>query len=256
MWQTFTQLLSRDMTIFRREYRTKLFDTAFILFTNVVVFAYFLPIFGASASLGPFILVSAITTFGLFDIIGKVSVRLADIEGPQAIAYTLNLPIHPNAVFGYIGLSWSIEPFLISLPLFPVGKILLWNHFSLAAIHYPKMLIMLTAACLFYGFFSLWLVGIMKGMSNLSHLFIRVINPLFMFGAYFYPWQAAYDLSPIIGYLSLLNPLVYINEGMHAAVLGPQGHLPFWFSFGTIWLFTAACALDAIRRLRKRLDCI
>ncbi len=256
MWHTFSQLLNRDMTIFRREYRTKLLDTAFLLFTNVVVFAYFLPLFGATKSLGPFILVSAITTFGLFDIIGKVSVRLADIEGHQAIAYTLNLPIHPNSVFGYIGLAWAIEPYVISLPLFLVGKVLLWNEFSLAAIHYPKMMLMFAAGCLFYGYFSLWLVGLMKGMSSLSHLFIRVINPIFMFGAYFYPWIAAYKLSPIVGYLSLLNPLVYINEGMHSAVLGPEGHLPFWVSFGVIWIFTALCALDATRRLRKRLDCI
>lgn len=256
MIKTFLQLLNRDMTIFRREYPTKLVDTAFLLFTNVVVFAYFLPQFGMAKSYGPFILVGSISIFGLFDVIGKVAVRLADIEGVQAISYILNLPIKPSAVFGYIGLSWAIEPFIISLPLFLLGKLLLWDQFSLAAIHYEKALIMLAAGCLFYGYFSLWLTGMMKGTSSLSQLFIRIINPIFMFGCYWYTWKTAYALNPIVGYLSLLNPLTFISEGMRSAVLGPEGYLPFWACFGAIWIFTAVCALDAIRRLRKRLDCV
>ncbi len=256
MLNTILQLLRRDLLRYKREFFSKLFDTASLLFTNLVVFGYFMGSFGLTSSYGPFMLISAIASFGFFDTIGKVSELISDIEGDRTISYTLTLPIPSWLVFVYIGIYWAINSMLISILLFPIGKLILFDQFDLSKISYFKMILMFITLNLFYGYFSLWITSMLKNISNLGILWVRVINPLIMFGAYFYSWVAVFKVSPVIGYVNLINPLVYAMEGMRAAALGQEGYLPFWISMPVLLLFTLACAWHGMRRLQKRLDCV
>lgn len=250
------QLFKRDFLAFRREFGTRFFDTCCLFFTNVIVFSYFMPDAGLSESYGPFLLIGAISSFGFFDVVGKVSTLISDMEGERTISYTLTLPVHAGTVFSYMGVFWGLSSALLSVLLFPLGKILLYTRFDLAAISYVRLIPMFITINLFFGFFSLWLASMIRGMGGIAGIFMRVINPLFMFGAYFYPWTSSLKLSPLIGYLSLLNPMVYVMEGMRAAALGQAGYLPYWICFIVLWGFIFACGFHATYRLKRRLDCV
>src|SRR5258708_5025254 len=95
----FLQLMQKDLLQFKRIYKEKLLDTGLLFFTNVIVFAYFLPQAGLGHNYGPFIMLGAIASFGLFDVVGHVSELIFDIEGPCAISYTLSMPIPSWIVF-------------------------------------------------------------------------------------------------------------------------------------------------------------
>lgn len=253
---TVFNLIVRDLRVFKMEFWGKFIDTCIMLSTTVVIFSYFLPSYGLRPDFGPFLLIGVIAGFGFFDVVGKVATMTADLAGDKLILYTVSLPIPAWLVFVYVGLSWSLHSSIICLLLFPLGKLLLFSQFDLTMINYPKLLLMFIMTNMFFGFFALWLASVCKKMSSLSHLFVRVINPMYMFGGYLYSWHAVYALSAIGGYLSLANPLIYTMEGMRAAILGQEGYLPFWFSFVALMLFTIAFAWNAISRLKKRLDCI
>lgn len=261
MWNSKTlstvyYLILRDFRVFKEDAFGKLLDTSILLFTTILVFSYFLPSYGLNASYGPFVLIGVIAGFGFFEVIGKVSVMIADLEGDRTILYSLTLPIPAWLVFVYFGVSWALLSSLISLFLFPLGKLVLYSQFDLSQINILKFILIFIMSNLFFGFFALWLTGVIKKMSGLAHLFVRVINPMYMFGAFMYSWASVYSLSPWIGYLHLLNPLVYVMEGMRAATLGQEGFLPFWGCVVALVFFTAAFAYDAVRRLKKRLDCV
>lgn len=256
MKRVFWQLTLKNLLIFRRQFSSKFFDTCFLFFTNVIIFSYFMPNMGISANYGPFILIGAIASFGLFDTIGRVSELIADIEGDRTINFTLALPISSKLAISQIGISWALSSFLLTLLLIPIGKILVPKEFSLTQISFERLIPIYIVTNLFYGFFSLWLASLIKTLGNISHLFMRFINPIFMFGAYFYTWKSAFELSPVIGYVSLINPMVYIMEGMRSAALGPEGFLPFWICLLAVSGFTLLFALDGIFRLKRRLDCI
>ena len=249
-------LIRRDLRIFKEEFWGKLIDTSLLLFTTVVIFGYFLPAYGLKTDYGPFLLIGVFAGFGFFEVMGKVSVMIADLDGDRTILYTLTLPIPSWLVFVYIGVSWAILSWIMSLLMFPLGKLLLFSQFDLAKISLLKLPLIFIMSNLFFGFFALWLVAVLKKMSNLSHLFVRVINPMYSFGGWWYSWFAIYSISPILGYLHLVNPLLYVMEGMRAATLGQEGYLPFWFSLAGLTIFTVGLAWDAIRRLQKRLDCV
>ena len=36
---------------------------------------------------------------------------------------------------------------------------------------------------------------------------------MWMFGGYVYSWQSAYALNHAVGYISLINPMIYVMEG-------------------------------------------
>ncbi len=253
---TVFHLIRRDFRVFREEFWGKFIDTSLLLFTTVIIFGYFLPSYGLKADYGPFLLVGVIAGFGFFEVIGKVSVMIADMEGDRTILYTLTLPVPSWCVFVYLAVSWGLISSILSILMFPIGKVLLWNEFELSQIHFFKLILIFIMSNLFFGFFALWLSAILKKMSNLTHLFVRVINPMYSFGGWWYSFETIFKLNPLLGYLHLINPLLYVMEGMRAAVLGQQGYLPFWFSLSCLTGFTLLFAWDAIRRLQRRLDCV
>ncbi|MBX9923260.1 MAG: ABC transporter permease [Rhabdochlamydiaceae bacterium] len=253
---TICQLIRRDLLIFKEEFWGKFLDTAILLFTVVVVFGYFLPSYGLQSDYGPFLLIGVIAGFGFFEVVGKVSVMIADMEGDRTILYTLTLPIPSVLVFVYIGVSWALISSIISLLLFPLGKVLLWSQFDLSKICFWRFALIFLLSNLFFGFFALWLSSILKTMGSISHLFVRIVNPMYTFGCFMYSWNSVSQISSWIGFAHLLNPLVYIMEGMRSAALGSQGYLPFWFCFLCLAFFTVLAAWDGMRRLQKRLDCV
>lgn len=250
-----SQLVLKDLLLFFRGFWNKFIDLIIMISLNVFVFSYFMP--GLAADYGTFILVGAIASFGFFQIAHKVGTLVADIDGDRTINSKLILPVNTWTIFCSQALAWALESSIINILLFPLGKILLFSRFNLSGIAYGRLFLMIITTNLFFGFFALWITSMLKGgMRSLTHLWVRFISPMYMLGCYFYSWETAYKLSPIIGYLSLLNPFVYVMEGTRSAVLGPQGLLPFWFSFGALALFTVVFAIHAISRLKRRLDCV
>ncbi|MCC5833044.1 MAG: ABC transporter permease [Chlamydiales bacterium] len=252
----FIQLLRRDLLAFKRDFGGKFFDTAFLFFTNVIVTAYFMSQEWVNPQFGPFIMIGAIASFGLIEVVGKVGSMIADLDGERTISQTLVFPIKPGMVFAYIGFFWAISSALLTLFLFPLGKVLMYTRFDLAKVSYLRLIPMFILANLFYGYFSLWITSLLKGISSLSSIWMRAINPMWMFGAYFYSWEAAYALSPVVGYASLINPMVYIMEGMRAAALGQEGFLPFWICIVVVAGYTVVLGMHSVHRLKKRLDCV
>lgn len=252
----FMQLIKRDLLAFKREFRPKFLDTCILFFTNIMVFCYFMPKEGIREDYGVFFLVGAIASFGFIEIVGKVGTFVGDMQGDRSISHTLIMPIHSKWIFWNIAVSWAITSSLLSILLFPLGKLFLWHEFDLTKISYIRLIPMFITSNLFFGCFALWLASVIKDLSGLNGLWLRYIAPLWMFGAYFYSWHTAFALNPVIGYLSFIDPMVYVMEGMRAAALGPKGYLPFFVSFLALWAFIIVCALHACHRLKKRLDCV
>jgi len=211
---------------------------------------------GAHSGYAAFFVVGAISSFGFVDIVGKVGLLTADLQGDKTINHTLVMPIRSEWVFYYIGLSWALTASLVSILLFPIGKLLVFNELDLSSISYGRLIIMFITINVFFGFFALWLTGVLKNLRNLSSLWLRYIAPMWMFGCYTYSWESAYQMSHALGVVSLINPMIYVMEGMRGAVLGQEGYLPFWGCLFALWGFVVLCTWDAIRRLKKRLDCV
>ena len=249
----FFQLVRRELYLFFKNFPNRLIDISVVLFAWVVVFGYLMANSGLKSSYGAFILVGSIASFGLFETIHRSTFLAQDVTDKKITSYLI-LPIPSSYVFVSIAVSWAICTAVLTLCLFPLGKLILLDKFDLSHISLIKFGLIFIVSNLFYGFFAMWISSMVTNLRNISWLWCRVIHPLYMFCGFFYTWQSAYELAHWVGYLHLLNPLLYILEGTKASILGQSGYLPYWICFCALWIFTGFFAFDGIRRFKKRVD--
>jgi len=253
----FLELLRRELTIFRRGYIGEATDTVIMFFNFIVVFGYFIPMGGQGVNWGPFMMVGSIATFGLVSAVNnRVAQVISDVHGDRTISYFLTMPVPSSWVFISMALCWSTVLAILTLILFPVGKLVLFSQFSLASVSWGKLFLIYITLNIFIGFFSLWLAGAFQKINNIGRLWCRVVNPLFMFGAFFYSFKDALTFNPLIAKLTLINPVVYVTEGMRAAMLGQEGSLNFWLCLTVLWGYILLCGWHGIARLKKWLDVV
>ncbi len=250
------QLLCRELTIFRSRFGERLVNMGFVFFTNVIVFNYFLAPMGMGPNYGPFIMVGAIAIFGLFDLMSYVSEMVMDMEGSRRITHTLSLPLSSAFVFASIGFNWAVTSAILMIFLVPVGKILLWNQFDLSGVSWWRFAIIYPLIHLFFGYFSLWISSIFSKASQIGNIWTRMINPLFMFGCYFFPYSSIVAISPLLAKVLLINPFIYITEGLRSAMLGAEGNLPFWICPIALSFYCLFFVWHSVKRFKRILDCV
>jgi len=249
----FLELVRRELYLFFREFKGRMIDMVINMVTWVVVFGYFMSDLGLQSSYGALVLVGVIASFGLFETVFRATALSEDVFDKQ-VSNFLVLPMPSSWFFIAISVAWAISSGILSISLLPIGKVILWNKFDLSKFSAFKFCTIFVIGNLFYGFFALWLSSLVVNLRNSSWLWNRVISPLYMFCGFFYSWQNAYDIAPWVGYLHLLNPMIYILEGTKAAVFGQEEYLPFWICAFATLVFTLFFYVHSIRKLKKRAD--
>lgn len=252
--RTFIALTRRDLWAFLMGLKGRIIDTIIIFSTSILLFAYFMPLLGLASNFAVMIFASCFVIISFFDCIGFAGLTVMDIEGDRTIVHSIGAPMPSSLTLAQIAISWALRIGLINLLGIVLGKLLLWDMLPLSHISWGKFLLSYVSIYLMWGFFSLWLASLVRRLSNIGTIYVRVANPLFMFGAYMFPWATAYKVAPWIGYMLLINPMVYANEAMRSSVVGAEGFLPFGFSIGALWSFTIFFALTSVWRLKNRLD--
>jgi len=220
----------------------------------VIVSAFIFPKLGMTDKFGEFVVVSSLVAHSFWGIWDSSYKILSDIENEKVIDYKFTLPMPSWLVMLQCAVRHSIARFLPSLIILPVFKLLLGSRMDLSHFLFLKFVLMFFAVCLFTGSFFLLVASFVKNSNKVDNVGIRLLFPMWFFGATQYSWVVMYSVNSKIGYAMFANPLVYAMEGIHAAVLGQQGYLPFWICFFVLCCFTIVCGFVGIRVFKKRLD--
>jgi len=253
----FYNLLKKDVYVyFRNNYIGDLIDN--IIWTSSFIFIanYILPQLGLSASYGAFFAISMIVSVAFWDTWNTTTQFISDLDGNRVIEYYLTLPLPATLYFIKQICSFAVRAGALSLGIIPVAKIILWNQLSFSQVMFFNTIIIFIASVFFCATMSLMMASMVKNISHLGHVGIRVLFPMFSWGGTQYSWFTILGLSPWFAYISLINPLLYATEGMHAAMLGQSGYLPFWICVMMVLIFTFVFGWVSISRIKKRLDCV
>jgi ABC-2 type transport system permease protein len=74
---------------------------------------------------------------------------------------------------------------------------------------------------------------------------------MIMFGCTYYPW-AGLSHVPVMKYLVLINPLVYVSEGMRAALTPAVPHMPVPLILGALVILTVLFMFMGLKAFDKR----
>ncbi|MGH7723482.1 MAG: ABC transporter permease [Candidatus Dormibacteria bacterium] len=262
----FLALLLRDLTVLRKGLRQFLPRTILQPFMYVFVFTYVFPtigqgIGGSGGSRGE-------SSFATLLVAGVVAFSIMT-QGIQAVAlpmvnefgYTREIedrvlaPLPVSLVALEKVAFGAVQGLFAALLVFPIAAVVhapqltvnLSVHWLIALTAIPLACVCCSALGLTFGtFFEPRTVPLLFGLA---------LVPLAFLGGTYYSWTALSPLRlggvPWLQILVLVNPLVYINEGLRAAVT-TSDHMSLYAVYPVLIGFTALFLWVGIRSFRKR----
>jgi ABC-2 type transporter len=247
-------LIWSDLLIFKQAFLDKFIDITIWIVLTVFVTGYIMPYFGLSDTFGVFQLGGVIAAVGLFEVYVSAVDLIVDFEGDRVIDYTVTLPI-PSwlAILSKAGYYFFVYLFL-TLSILPIGKLALWNQLDLTTINYFKLALAIIFQSMFFACFVIWASSVIENMSKLGSVWARFIFPMWFMGGFQFSWTSLHHITPVIAWINLLNPMIYVTESTRVAILGQADYLNFWLCLLAITFFSVVCFLKGLWNLKKRLD--
>jgi ABC-2 type transport system permease protein len=94
-------------------------------------------------------------------------------------------------------------------------------------------------------------LGTVVDPRKVQMIFAVVLLPLTMLGCVYYPWSALHVIR-WLQILVLVNPMVYMTEGLRAALTPGLGHMPLWAIMLALVGGTLVFGSLAVRTFRSR----
>jgi len=144
-----------------------------------------------------------------------------------------------GAVQGLVAAA-VVFPFAHWIPITPVYLQVMWL----------RLLTLLPLASIAGATLGL-VIGTRWDPRKVPLIFGLVVIPITFLGATYYPWEA---LTPILWlkYLALVNPLVYMSEGMRISLTPYVEHMSYWGIYGGLILFPLVLGWLGISGFKKR----
>jgi len=259
-------LILRDLTVLRKTFGEFVARTLIQPFLLVFVFLYVFPTIGQGVGAGHGR--AAESAFASVLVPGVVAISIM-FQGIQAVA----LPM--STEFGYTReiedrvqapcpiwlvaiakvLSAAVQGLLAAVIVFPIAAIIHATgvHIHLS-IHWLIVLTLIPIACI-----AMTSLGLVLGTTfeprNIGLMFGFVVLPLTFLGGTYYQWT---KLSPVklggfhwLQVLVLINPLIYITEGMRAAFTN-LSHMPLYVIYPVLLGFCVVFLTLGLRNFRRR----
>ncbi len=216
-------LLLRDLRVTRREALAFLTRTVMQPLLFVFVFAFLFPRIGQGVGGGSGTDFATILVPGLVAVAvifqGIIAVALplsTEFGGTKEIEDRIMAPVPVATVAVEKILFGAIQSVMAGLLVLPMVAAIPATPVDLEVTSVPLLLSVVLASALLSGSLGLAL-GTYISPRQIGLMFSLVVLPLTFLGAVYYPW-AALDAVPWLQWLVLLNPLVYVSEGLRAAI--------------------------------------
>jgi len=251
-WKVFGALVRRDVHVVSRELPFFLLRTTLqpIMFT--IVFGYLLPKMGFvqrgyTGALLPGILGVSLA----FASVQAVALPMvADFGWTKEIEDRLLAPV-PNWVVALEKiLSGTAQGMIAALFVLPVARLIMGPVQALTASHIGLIVGMTFLGAFAFSAFGMLLGTAIKG-EQIGLMFGLIVAPMIFFGCAYYPWRAL-AAAPVVQYLVLINPLVYVSEGMRGVLTPALPHMSVAVVAGALVLISAIFLLLGLRTFDKR----
>jgi len=252
----FWQLLKTDLIIYKQDIIDLTFNAIIWVSLLTIIISYVYPQFGMFQYFGSFFLVGTIVSICLSNIMSSTARLLVDLEDNNVISYYLTLPNSSWLYFVKLGVGYACKTIVISIIILPLGKLILWDKINFSNLSLYKFFLIYLTINFSMGMITVFMASLIKNIMSIGSLWCRFIFPLWFLGGPAFPWQTIYNLSPKLAILCLFNPLLYLMEGVRAAVLGQHSFINFWICLFVAWAFSIFLGWIGIYRFQKRLDLV
>lgn len=256
----FGSLLLRDLTVLRKTFITFALRTIMQPLLFVFVFTYVFPKIGQAvggtqnAAVFSSLLVPGVVAIAcIFQGIQAVALPLVQEFGyTREIEDRVMAPMPVWAVAVEKLAAGALQGLIAALIVFPLALIVPSTPVHMD-VQLLRLMTLLPLACITGAALGL-LIGTSVSPRNVPLIFTLAVIPITFLGATYYPWAS---LTPILWlkYVVLINPLVYMSEGMRVS-LTPDlvPHMALWAIYAGLLLFTIVLSGLGIMGFTKRVQ--
>ncbi|MCU1345347.1 MAG: ABC-type polysaccharide/polyol phosphate export system, permease component, partial [Acidimicrobiia bacterium] len=252
----FLALLTRDVIVVRKQWKSFLVRTLMQPLLLVFVFTYVFPKIGqgiggaANADRFSTLLVAGVLGLAIiFQGIQAVALPMVQEFGySKEIEDRVLAPLPVELVAIQKIVSGVIQGLLAAVLVFPIAALVPATPVHL----HINWIVLLTIAPL--AGWTASALGLALGTTfpptQVPLLFSVIVMPLTFLGAVYFPWS---QLSSIrwVQVLTLIDPLVYMNEGFRSAVT-PAQHMSLWAVYGMLLVFATVFTVVGVRNFRGK----
>ena len=268
--KTFAAMMAREFRVLRRTAVSTFVRAVMQPLLFAFVFAYVLPKIGSGFSLGPSsaaaraaapgginfstILVPGLmaSMFLMQGMFGTTIPLVSELSWQRTIEDRALAPVPIRVLAVQKITAGAVQSFIGALIVFPVAafvhapgqapSIHVTNWFLFALIMVSASTVTATLGLL---------LGTAADPRKIQVLFAVVLLPATMLGCVYYPWAALHSIR-WLQILVLINPMVYMSEGLRAVLTPSLPHMPLWAVLLALVGGTIVFGSLAVRTFRNR----
>ena len=217
--------LRRDVTVVRRELAFFLMRTAMQPLMVTVVFGFLLPRMGFvnrayTSALLPGVLA---VSLALAAVQSVALPMVADFGYTREIEDRLLAPVPTQLIAAEKIVAGMIQGVIAALFVLPIARLVMGPISGLTLTHVGEVAGIVLLGSMAFSSLGMWL-GTAIAPQQIGLMFSVIIAPMLFFGCAYYPWRGL-DVVPVMKYLVLVNPMVYVAEGMRGALTPSVPHM-------------------------------
>jgi len=249
--QPFMAMMERDLRVLRRDLVPFLARTAMQPFLFVLVFTYVQPKIGAGAPGFQDVLVPGLIASNvIFQGIQAVAIPLVmEFSQTREIEDRVMAPLPVWGIAAQKMTFAFLQSLLVVLVVFPLVYIVPVNtpHLHVS----PLVLVTIIPLGALLSASMGLLIGTAVNPRQITLVFALIVMPLTFLGAVYYPWS---QLEAIrwLQVITLLNPLVYLSEGLRGALTPQYGHMNYVAVYAGLIICCVGCIWGGVRMFEKR----
>jgi ABC-type polysaccharide/polyol phosphate export permease len=252
------QFMQRDFHVLRRQLRSYAINYGLIYpITYAFAFAYL----QSQAYFGP-----RSTTMGTMLFCGNIIVILMvityrqtinllfDLESHKYVEYQITV-LNPRLVIVQRILTSTLFTWLFLLPFFPVAYLAVGSKYlQFSAISWLALAGVLFISALCCSAYHQCAAILLPSSDYIGTMWTRVNYILISLGGFWIPLKTMFGYSRVLGTISLLNPLVYVTEGIRQSILGSTEFLSLSVCCTTLLVMTALFIGICWHQFKVRVD--
>ena len=261
--RAFWGLFLRDLHVLRREKIPFLIRVCMNPLLFLFVFTYIMPHMAGGAAMNPTAAMSGQMNFSTVLLPGLMAVAImfsgiAAVALPLAQEFGITREIDdrvmcplPVAAVALEKICFSaLQSILAAAIVFPLAYLVPATKVYAEVSSWPFLIVVLTLASLTAGALGLT-IGTTVKPQQISLIFGTVVMPITFLGCVYYPWA---QLQPLhwLQYAVLINPIVYMSEGLRAALTPHVAHMDPRIIVVMLAFFCFVLTLAGIRGFLRR----
>lgn len=248
----FFALLARDIRVARKELPFFLVRTTMQPLLFLIVFGYLLPKMnflgkGYQTALLPGILGVSLS----LSAIQSVALPMVqDFGWTKEIEDRLLAPVPTRLICAEKIIAGSIQGVIAAAFVLPIARLVMGPIPALTLSHASEVLLIVLLGSTAFSSLGMWL-GTAIAPQQIGLMFSVIVAPMLFFGCAYYPWRGL-DVVPVMKYVVLINPMVYVSEGMRGALTPSVPHMPLFAVVSALALIATVFWVLGMRSFFKR----